>query len=71
MKEDLVNLRKAEIVSKYGCQYICAATLRIPPTLLSKIVRGRREPTAEHRKKLCKAFGAETIEKIFPQVDDA
>ena len=53
-----INLKlKSAIISQYGSQIAFAAVLGVHDSLLSRIVRGWREPTEELRKLICEKLG--------------
>jgi hypothetical protein len=54
---------KIALIRQFGNQSNAAESLRIDEPTLSKIVRGRRSPTAEQRKRLKKALGKDFFGK--------
>ncbi len=50
---------KIGLIRRFGSQIRAAKPLRIEESRLSKIVNGHRDPTAEERRRLANALGAD------------
>jgi transcriptional regulator with XRE-family HTH domain len=62
-----MNLKlKLEILRRHQSQYECAKALGISESLLSRIVRGRKDPTPTLRRKISRHLGISENE-IFPK----
>jgi len=62
----MVNRKlKAAIYRDYPSQMAFAADLRVSDSLISKIIRGWREPTPELRKNIARKLGV-TENEVFP-----
>lgn len=57
---------KTRIVEKYGSQVDFAQTVKVSETLVSKIVRGRRQLPLEKQITWAKALGS-TPKELFPR----
>jgi len=56
---------KFAILKKYASQIACARDIGVSDSLLSKFVRGWREPTLEQKRALSRKLGTK-VHEIFP-----
>ena len=57
---------KVAILKKYASQMACARDIGWSDSLLSKIVRGWREPNPDQKKALSRKLGTK-VHEIFPE----